>query len=160
MRPTVLREPFVRIFGADDSPIMAVEERAREAFPDKRVIVWQGDPQTFIFDYVGGDAESVLGHAVEAWLEDGFWATHIVHPDDRDDAVAFCALATAKACDHEFEYRAVTRTGETVWLLDIVRVQVGRRGVPVRLRGIMLELPAGTETDASRRPSLDELALV
>lgn len=164
MRPAILDETMRSVFGADDDRIEDVERRAREAYRGQRIIVWQGDPQTFIFDYVGGDAEVVLGHPAGDWLGEGFWAEHIVHPEDRDDAVAFCALATAKACDHEFEYRAVSHAGETVWFADIVRVIVGQRGIPTRLRGIMIDITErkrsegrDSERATHRRPTQAEL---
>jgi PAS domain S-box-containing protein len=129
------------VFGSDDDPMPRVEERARAAFPGERLIVWEGDAQTFAFTYVGGDAEALLGHTAQQWVEDPcFWVEQIVHAEDRDDAVAYCALATAKAADHAFEYRALTPDGRIVWLKDYVRAVVGERGIAVRLRGLMIDV--------------------
>ena len=151
MRPAVLDAVMQRVFGRDDDPMPQVESRAREAYPGRGLIVWEGNAQTFAFSYVGGDAEALLGHAADLWTRQAdFWTATVVHPEDRDDAVAFCALATGKGVDHVFEYRALAADGAIHWLEDYVRVVRGSRGIPVRLRGIMLDV-----TEAKRRASKD-----
>lgn len=102
------------------------------------VIVWEGDPQTFQFSYVSPCAEEVLGYPVSSWLQPGFWASRIVCPEDRDDAVAFCALATGKGRDHDFQYRAMRADGQVVTLHDMVHVIRGERNIATRLRGVMV----------------------
>lgn len=134
------------IFGTDTDPMERVEARARERLPGMDVIVWEGDAATFRFSYVGRDAERILGHPVARWLEPGFWAEEVVHPEDRDGAVAFCALATGQGRDHDFRYRALAADGGTVWLHDLVTVLRSPRGVPERLRGIMIRTPAPDES--------------
>lgn len=138
----IFAEKVARIFGADDDPMVLVEHRARQLLPDMRPIVWEGDAQTFQFSFVGGAAEEVLGYPASRWTsEPTFWADVVVHPDDRNDAIAFCAVATGKGKDHDFQYRARCADGRTVRLHDIVKVVKGSRGVAERLRGIMVELP-------------------
>jgi PAS domain-containing protein len=138
----IFTEKVTRIFGADDDPMLLVEHRARQLLPEHRPIVWEGDAQTFEFSFVGGAAEEVLGHPAARWTsEPTFWADTVVHPDDRNDAIAFCAVATGKGADHDFQYRAVCADGRVVRLHDIVKVVKGPRGVAERLRGIMIEVP-------------------
>ncbi len=141
----VLAGRLKEIFGSPSDPIEAVTERAGRLLPDLPVIVWEGDPQTFIFGYVSPSAEKVLGYPVAMWREPGFWAKTVVHPDDELDAVAYCALATGQGRDHDFHYRARTASGETVLLHDVVHVIKSPLGLAARLRGIMVpvarELP-------------------
>ena len=61
-------------------------------------------------------------------------------PDDRDDAVTYCALATGKGRDHMFEYRARTADGRLVWLRDFVMVIRSADSVSLRLRGAMFDV--------------------
>lgn len=139
----IFAEKVVRIFGADDDPMVLVEHRARQLLSELRPIVWEGDAQTFQFSFIGGAAEEVLGHPASRWTtEPTFWADVVVHPEDRNDAIAYCALATGKGADHDFQYRARCADGRTVLLHDIVKVVKGPRGVAERLRGIMVELPS------------------
>jgi len=129
-----------KAFGNDRDPIEAVSAHAAALF-DVPVIVWEGDAQTFAFSFISRSAEELLGHSATRWTgEPAFWAESVVHPDDRDDAVAYCALATAKCADHAFTYRARAADGRVVWLADYVRVIRGARGVADRLRGIMIDV--------------------
>lgn len=160
----ILPEEIDRVFGDGSDDIREVERRARTAYPGQRQIIWEGDPQTFAFGYVGGDAERLLGHSTSAWLGPTFRVESIVHPEDRRDAVAYCALASGKCCDHVFEYRAVHPAGGVVWLLDYVRVVIGPRGVPSLLRGLMFDITqdkmrSGEYTVAPRlqRPTVAQL---
>lgn len=128
-------------FGTGSEPISVVARRAETLFADVPIIVWEGDAQTFEFSFVSSAAEKVLGHPRERWTgEATFWADHVVHPADRDDAIAYCALATGKGRDHAFEYRANAADGRTVTLVDYVQVITGKRGIAERLRGIMIEV--------------------
>lgn len=137
-----LWERLERAFGNFSDPMELVERRANELFADKRVIVWEGDPQTFQFSYVGRSAEEILGFPVQRWTSEAtFWGDAVVHEEDRNEAIAFCALATGKCEDHDFVYRAYTADGRVVTLHDVVKVKRGPRGVAELLRGIMIEVP-------------------
>lgn len=135
-----LQASFVAVFGSDSDPIEAVAERATAMLPNHDVVVWEGDPATFEFTYVSPSAEKVFGHPRAAWMAPGFWADAVLHSEDKDDAIAYCALATGQARDHQFEYRAVHPGGGVRWIYDVVKVIKGPRGVPVRLRGVMLDI--------------------
>ena len=146
--------PKVReAFGDGRDAIGIVARRAEGLFGGTPIIVWEGNAQTFQFSFVSPGAEVILGHPLERWTREAtFWADHVVHPDDRDDAIAYCALATGKGRDHAFEYRANSVDGRTVNLVDYVQVIIGPRGVPERLRGIMIDVSASKSVvDAERR---------
>lgn len=158
-RPTLLAHDsdlahrLDRVFGSPADPMPDVEARARALLPEHDAIVWEGDAATFQFGYVGAAAERVLGHPRTRWTEEPtFWADVVVHPDDRDDAVAYCALCTGKNEDHDFTYRALAADGRTVRLHDVVRVIVGERGIATRLRGIMFEVPGDAPPSSDRAP--------
>jgi len=165
--PSALEAELLSVFGADEDPIAEVEARARLFFPHTPLIVWEGDPTTFAFTYVGGDAEAMLGFSTRDWIDGPtFWADHVIHPDDRADAIAYCALATGRKADHVFEYRAITKGQDIVWLRDYVRVVLGPRNVPVRLRGLMFDVSeekwaarASAKAALLRRPTATELGV-
>lgn len=136
-------------FGDGTEPIAVVARRSLELFGAAPIIVWEGDAQTFQFSFVSASAEAVLGHPVARWTNEAtFWADHVVHPDDRDDAIGYCALATGKGRDHAFEYRAKAADGSTVRFVDYVQVIKGKKGVAERLRGIMIDVTASVPTRA------------
>lgn len=115
-------------------------------------IVWEADANTFQFSFVSSHAERLLGYPAERWVtEPGFWADHI-HPDDREQTVAFCVNATREKRDHQFEYRMLAADGRAVWLRDFVTVVV-ENGQPARLRGIMVDITAFKEAEAALHAS-------
>lgn len=133
-----LAKRMKEVFGDPGDPIEFIQARAEELFSGRQVIVWEGDPQTFQFSYVSPAAESILGYPCDRWVSDpNFWTGTVVHPEDRSDAVAFCALATGRGENHDFCYRARAADGRTVVLHDVVHVLVSPRKIPVRLRGVM-----------------------
>lgn len=146
--------PTIRqAFGDGTDPIEVVARRSVEMFGAAPIIVWEGDAQTFEFSFVSASAQTVLGHPVERWTSEAtFWADHVVHPEDRDDAIAYCALATGKGRDHAFEYRAKALDGSTVRLVDYVQVIKGKKGVAERLRGIMIDVSASVSTRPGETP--------
>lgn len=161
--PTAAEQLSERVrtaFGTGREPIAVVASRAEALFGDVPVIVWEGDAQTFEFSFVSASAEKVLGHPRERWTSEAtFWADHVVHPADRDDAIAYCALATGKGRNHAFEYRANAADGRTVTLVDYVQVIMGKRGIPERLRGIMVEMAAASGPNAKGWQSPSRQAL-
>ncbi|MEO8118475.1 MAG: EAL domain-containing protein [Rhodoferax sp.] len=112
-------------------------------------IVWEANAANFVFNYVSGNAERILGYPVADWLEPGFWADHI-DPQDRDQAVQYCVACTGRWEDHSFEYRFITQDGRTVWLRDIVKV-VEENGTPRWLRGLMIDITASKQSAATLR---------
>ncbi|HEX8684706.1 MAG TPA: PAS domain S-box protein, partial [Ardenticatenaceae bacterium] len=102
-------------------------------------IVWEADAQTVEFSFVSQQAERLLGYPTTRWVDEPtFWQDHM-HPEDRDWAVPFCAIATEEMRPHQFEYRMFADDGRTVWLRDIVSVGI-ENNQPVRLRGVMIDI--------------------
>jgi PAS domain-containing protein len=165
MNESAIAAVVAECFGTGADSIEQVDARAQRVL-DVPSIVWEGDAQTFQFSYVSKHAEVLLGYPVTRWTtEPTFWADVVIAPDDRDEAIAYCALATAKRADHVFEYRARTASGGIVWLRDYVQVIVGPRRIATRLRGLMVDITAelmpthGIGTRSTFRvPSHDQLA--
>lgn len=141
-----LTERLDQVFGASTDPMTALAQRARALLPEYKTIVWEGDAGTFQFLYVSDSAVEILGYPAARWTtEPTFWADTVIHPEDRDYAVSYCALATGQGRDHDFEYRAVTADGQVRRLYDIVRVVKGKRNISTHLRGIMIDVTDGED---------------
>lgn len=103
-------------------------------------IVWEADPATFQFLYVNRAAERLLGYPAHAWLSrPAFWS-EILHPDDRDGAVAARRSAVAERRNHDFEYRVMAADGSVRCMREIVSVIRGEGGSAMRLRGLMVDV--------------------
>jgi len=140
-----------------DPPLLVVALELGTIFPKSdtffrtlvqslRAVLWEADARTFRFTYVSPQAEELLGYPVSRWLEEpDFWTAHI-HPEDRDQAVAYCREATERREDHDFTYRMIRADGRTVWVRDIVTVVPDAQGRPHRLRGLLLDVTEEQET--------------
>ena len=129
------------------------EERCSLLIQGLDAIIWEADPSTLQFSFVSARAETILGYPTEKWLKDpNFWVEHI-HPDDREQAVAFCRTAINEGRDHRFEYRAVAADGRVVWLRDIVRVVPGGKLKGQRLLGLMIDITEHKQMEADLQNS-------
>lgn len=115
------------------------EEHYRELVQAQLAIVWRADPNTFKFTFVSNEAEKILGYPVEQWLEeDSFWTKHM-HKEDLKWAPEFCLREIKKLRGHNFEYRMWSKSGEVVWLRDVVNV-IAKNGVATELVGAMIDI--------------------
>lgn len=69
-----------------------------------------------------------------------------MHPDDRDYVVDFCVSQSRAGVDHEADYRALTHTGEYVWIRDVVHV-VRKDGDVEALVGFMFDISERKKTE-------------
>jgi PAS domain S-box-containing protein len=103
-------------------------------------IVWEADPATLELTFVNHRAESLLGYPVRQWLgEAGFW-TRLIHPDDREAALAELRAHAAVGSECRLDYRMVAADGRVVWLTNIVRPVRRDDAVVAQLRGLMIDV--------------------
>ncbi len=120
-----------------------------EAIPG---IVWECNARTWKFSFVSYQAELVLGYPVRHWLDEPeFWHTHI-HQDDRDWVMEYCFASSREKRKYSFEYRMIAADGRTVWLQDIVTVEIDELG-PAILRGIMVDITERKQAESALRES-------
>jgi PAS domain S-box-containing protein len=126
----------------------ASEQRFRDLVASTDGIVWEADATTFEFTDVSQNAERLLGYPADAWLRPGFWSDHL-HPEDREQAIRYCAACTGRLEDHDFEYRFLASDGRVVWIRDLVHV-VQEGGRPRWLRGLMVDITAQKRAEEER----------
>lgn len=110
-----------------------------------RAIVWRADPDGRI-TYVSREAETVLGHPCEAWLEPGFRQAH-THPEDRE--LARLQLS-AEPLAREAEFRMLRDDGSVVWLNERVRCATEDPARPDRI-GVMIDVTDRKREEEQRR---------
>ncbi|MBB3225531.1 diguanylate cyclase (GGDEF)-like protein/PAS domain S-box-containing protein [Luteibacter sp. Sphag1AF] len=109
-------------------------------------IPWKIDWDTQSFAYVGPQLEQLLGWETESWRSVQDWANRM-HPEDRTWAVDFCVAQSIAGVDHEADYRALTKTGEYVWIRDVVHVVRKPDGTVDSLIGFMFDISERKQTE-------------
>src|SRR2546425_5386267 len=139
----------------------AEAERAKRRFHDLvhglDAILWEADPNTARFTFVSQRAEKLLGYPVERWTsEPQFWLS-LIHPDDREQAIALCRRAIVERRDQELEYRLVAANGTILWMHDSLYVVRDRRGRVRKLRGFMTDISERKRTEEERAQLLVDM---
>lgn len=131
------------------------ESRYRTLIESTDAIPWEFDLEHDRWTYVAPQAERILGYPPTEWTQFAFWTAR-VHPDDREWVSEYSRDCTDRGETHSFEYRFMARDGRTVWLRDLISVEMaGKR--PVRLRGYMLDVTERRHAEEALRSSKEHL---
>jgi PAS domain S-box-containing protein len=117
------------------------EERYRDVVETSGAIFWEANVETLRFEFVSRQAEKILGFPRGRWLEDPqFWIMS-VHPEDRGRVAAeWQTFVDAEAADRDLEYRALTASGDVVWLHNRIHVARGQQGQSRHLLGFIVDI--------------------
>ena len=118
----------------------------RTLLESTRAIPWKIDWASATFAYVGPQIEQLLGWTPGSWMTVNDWASRM-HPDDRAWVVDFCIAQSQAGVDHEADYRALTASGEYVWIRDVVHVVRDEAGVVQALVGFMFDISERKKTE-------------
>ena len=110
--------------------------------------------------YVSPQVEEILGYTPEEWLADeGLWA-RLLHPDDRERALAQETRKTMGARNPPpIDYRMVTRDGRTVWILDEAVLEPDQGGTPV-WHGVLYDITERKSAEQDARRAATQQAAV
>jgi diguanylate cyclase (GGDEF)-like protein/PAS domain S-box-containing protein len=90
--------------------------------------------------YVSPQIQQILGYSAQEYIDDPkLWET-ILHPDDRQTAMATYLRAREAGGPFVFEYRLIARDGRTVWFRDSAIVLSDAEGKPEYIQGVMLDI--------------------
>ncbi len=118
----------------------------RTLLESTRAIPWKIDWPTASFTYIGPQIEQLLGWKQDSWLTVNDWAERM-HPDDRAWVVDYCVSQSQAGVDHEADYRALSASGEYVWIRDVVHVVRDPAGAPLALIGFMFDISERKKTE-------------
>jgi PAS domain S-box-containing protein len=131
-------------------------ERFQQLVETTNVIPWEFDLETWRFIYVGPQAVTILGHAVEEWYKEGFWGAH-VYTEDRDALYRLRGSRDASPKDYDFTCRMLTSNGSTLWLHCVVKVATCDKCTRI-LRGFMVNITELKATQESLARHAADLA--
>jgi PAS domain S-box-containing protein len=108
----------------------SAEERLSEAEERYRSLVEHLPVVTYLDDhrddppprYISPGIESLLGYSPAEWLEDPAIWDRVVHPDDRERALAEIRASEASGEPRSTEYRMIAKDGRIVWVHDDARI--------------------------------------
>jgi PAS domain S-box-containing protein len=102
------------------------------------VVYVDADDESSSALYMSPQVEELLGYTQEEWLEDPDLWIRLLHPEDRERALAEANRTRQTGQPFEEEYRLVSRDGSIVWVHDkAVRVEVERAAI---WQGAMLDI--------------------
>src|SRR5687768_2567050 len=93
--------------------------------------------------YVSPQIEAILGYSPQEYIEDPQLWEHILHPDDREEALATYLRGRESGGPFVFEYRLLARDGRTVWFRDSAIVLTDALGQAEYIQGVMLDITDG-----------------
>ena len=90
--------------------------------------------------YVSPQIQQILGYSAQEYIDDPKLWESILHPDDRQTAMATYLRAREAGGPFVFEYRLLARDGRTVWFRDSAIVLTDAEGKPEYIQGVMLDI--------------------
>ena len=102
-------------------------------------VSWDFDLQTNRFTYVSKNIKTLFGYEHTDWVDYQSWADTI-HEDDREKTTAYCEIETKKGRNHIMEYRLLKKSGDVVWVLDVITLIKDQDDNPVRLFGSIIDI--------------------
>ncbi len=110
--------------------------------------------------YVSPQIEEILGYSQEEWLADpGLWAK-LIHPDDRERALAQETRRTlGNRNPPPVDYRMVTRADKTIWILDEAVLEPDEQGVPI-WHGVLYNITERKDAEQELQRAATQQAVV
>ena len=102
-------------------------------------IPWRIDFKTRKFVHIGAQAKNIIGFDIEDWPSVIEWSNSI-HEEDRDNVLQYCYNMSLKGIDHTLEYRIPQKSGDNIWVKNIVKVIKDKNEKPVELFGVMMNI--------------------
>jgi PAS domain S-box-containing protein len=127
-----------------EARLQEAEEKYRTLVERLPAIVYSesGNAAIAAMSYISPQVERTLGYASEEWLRNPELWRSVIHPDDRARVELQNQRALKAGTPFVSEYRAVSRSGETVWFRDEAVPLRDANGEVLSWQGVMLDVTA------------------
>jgi PAS domain S-box-containing protein len=125
------------------------EEKYHNLIKSADAIFWEYDIVKDKWTYISPQVKTKLGYPPEKWTNLQFWIDHI-HPEDKQWAPSYCLECTGRGESHIFEYRFIKKNGDTIWIRDVVNVEMKNEN-PRILRGLMVDITDLKKSEARNK---------
>jgi diguanylate cyclase (GGDEF)-like protein/PAS domain S-box-containing protein len=90
--------------------------------------------------FISPQVEELLGYSPDEWVRDSQLWAKVLHPSDRDRALAENDRHNETGDPFDLEYRMVARDGRVVWVRDTAVVVLDEAGVPQFSQGFIQDI--------------------
>lgn len=104
--------------------------------------------------YTSPYSERLLGYTTEDWNADPDLWVKILHPEDRERAIAAQARHVETGEPYDQVYRLIARDGRVVWVRDMAVVVHDDDGMPLYSQGFLLDITPLKEAEDALREAL------
>lgn len=124
--------------------------------------IWRSGP-TWPIEYVSSNVVAELGYTPDEMVAPDFRYIDIVHPDDLQRAVTEAEVHRSRGhTAYELIYRLRHRNGTYRWFREysVAQVEDARKGVPLRVRGYLLDQTVAMEAQLALEQGRQRLAWI
>ena len=116
-------------------------------------VVWEawGKPATSNqrIDFISSYVEKMLGYSEEEWLSAQNFGLSIVHPEDKERAIAEAAAIFASGKGGTSRFRLMHKDGREVWV-EAHSIVISDETGPVGMRGVTMDITAAVRAESER----------
>ena len=116
-------------------------------------VVWEAwgkpDAATQRIDFISSHVEKMLGYSREEWLSTPNFGLQVVHPEDRERAVAEAAAIFASGKGGTSRFRLLHKDGHEVWV-EAQSIVVSDETGPLGMRGVTLDITPAVRAEIER----------
>jgi diguanylate cyclase (GGDEF)-like protein/PAS domain S-box-containing protein len=121
------------------SQIAISEQRYRSLVDSVDCVLWESNADGSNVSFISQSVERLLGYSVNEWYKNPAFWRELIHKDDVVHALAESEAAFAKHENYVSEYRMIAKSGQEVWIRDVV-TQIFNTDKPHQQRGVMFDI--------------------
>ncbi len=103
--------------------------------------------------YMSPQIEQLVGYPLEEWQNDNEFWVKILHPEDREFALAENRRTNESGENFKIEYRMIAKDGHVVWVHDEAVLSYDKSGKPCAWHGVMYDITARKQSEEALRES-------